>query len=59
MEGLKGLCECCKNQHCKKNEIIIIDNNEFVTIQCLQFKKDESKIKPPDKFIYIIRSDAI
>lgn len=59
MEGLNELCKCCKNQHCLKDNVIIIDNGECITIKCLQFEKDESKIEPPDRFLYVVRSDVL
>lgn len=58
MEGLKVLCRCCKKQHCEK-EIVIIDYGDCKIIKCLQFEKDESKITPPEKFPYVVRSEEI
>ena len=59
MEGLDFLCKCCKQKNCLKQQIIIKQENNCKTIKCLQFVKDESKIIPPQEFIYIVRSDEL
>ena len=38
------LCETCTKQNCKKN-IVVIQEDNLTTIQCLDYEKDESKIK--------------
>lgn len=57
MESLKELCKCCKFEQCLKNQIVIKEEKDCVTIKCLQFIKDEKKIVKPEEFIYIIKSD--
>lgn len=37
------LCDSCKKTLCEKNMIIVKENN-LVTIRCLNYEKDESKI---------------
>ena len=38
------LCETCTKRNCKKRVVVIQENN-LTTIQCLDYEKDESKIK--------------
>ena len=38
------LCETCTKQNCKKN-IVVIQENNLMTIKCLDYEKDERKIK--------------
>lgn len=38
------LCETCKNNNCSK-KIIIKQENNIITIKCLEYEKDENKIK--------------
>lgn len=38
------LCETCKNNNCSK-KIITKQENNVLTIKCLEYKKDENKIK--------------
>lgn len=37
------LCNTCKNTSCNKN-IEVIKEEDIVTIRCLEYEKDESKI---------------
>ena len=45
MEGLDYLCVCCKNQNCSKKQIIIENKDGCKMIKCLEFQKDNEKIK--------------
>lgn len=38
------LCETCTKQNCKKN-IVVIQEDDLVTIRCIDYEKDESKIQ--------------
>ena len=38
------LCETCTKRNCNK-EIVVIQENNLTTIKCLDYEKDESKIK--------------
>lgn len=38
------LCETCTKQNCKKN-IVVIQEDNLTTTKCLDYEKDESKIK--------------
>ena len=38
------LCETCTKQNCKKN-IVVIQEDNLTTTKCLEYEKDESKIK--------------
>ena len=38
------LCECCKSKECNKN-IVTIEYKDYKLIKCLDYVKDESKIK--------------
>lgn len=38
------LCETCTKQNCKKN-IIVIQEDNLITIKCLDYEKDETKIR--------------
>lgn len=38
------LCETCTKQKCKKN-IVVIQENNLITTKCLDYEKDENKIK--------------
>lgn len=58
MEGLEWLCACCKNEKCNK-KIIIENSGNCKNIKCLDFIRDEEKIKPLPKFEYVIRSDKL
>ena len=38
------LCETCTKRNCKKRVVVIQENN-LITTKCLDYEKDESKIK--------------
>ena len=38
------LCETCTKQNCKRRVVVIQENN-LMTIKCLDYEKDEDKIK--------------
>lgn len=38
------LCETCTKQNCKKRVVVIQENN-LITIKCLDYEKDETKIQ--------------
>ena len=38
------LCETCTKRNCKKRVVVIQENN-LMTIKCLDYEKDEDKIK--------------
>lgn len=38
------LCETCTRRNCKKN-IVVIKQDNLTTIQCLDYEKDENKIQ--------------
>lgn len=38
------LCETCTKQNCKKN-IVVIQEDNLTTTKCLDYEKDEDKIK--------------
>lgn len=38
------LCETCTKQNCKKRVVVIQENN-LTTIKCLDYEKDETKIR--------------
>ena len=38
------LCETCTKRNCKK-EIVVIQENNLTTIKCLDYEKDETKIQ--------------
>lgn len=38
------LCETCKNKQCKQ-QILTIEEDNIKTIKCLEYEKDNSKIK--------------
>lgn len=38
------LCETCTKQNCKKN-IVVIQEDNLITIKCLDYEKDETKIQ--------------
>lgn len=56
MDGLKWLCDCCICK-CEKEEIEIKEENGCKVIKCLNFQRDITKIKPPEPFAYVVRSD--
>lgn len=45
MDGLKELCKCCKLEGCEKPKIVTRKKGSCKIIKCLQFIKDEEKIK--------------
>lgn len=57
MQNLEWLCNCCKNNCCKKPKILVKKQGNCKIIKCLQFIRDDEKIKKPPKFKYKIRSD--
>lgn len=57
MEGLKYLCMCCQKNKCSQSRIEKSIKNNCKVLKCLDFEKNSSKIKIPEKFDYIIRSD--
>ena len=38
------LCETCTKRNCKKRVVVIQENN-LITIKCLDYEKDETKIQ--------------
>lgn len=38
------LCDTCKNTTCKR-KLITIQENNLLTIKCLEYEKDNSKIR--------------
>lgn len=38
------LCKTCKNKNCNKS-IVTIKESNMITIKCLDYQKDESKIE--------------
>lgn len=38
------LCETCTKRNCK-NRVVVIQENNLITTKCLDYEKDESKIK--------------
>ena len=38
------LCETCTKRNCK-NRVVVIQENNLITIKCLDYEKDENKIK--------------
>ena len=38
------LCETCTKRNCK-NRVVVIQENNLTTIQCLDYEKDETKIQ--------------
>lgn len=38
------LCETCTKQNCKKN-IVVIKQDNLITTKCLDYEKDETKIR--------------
>ena len=38
------LCETCTKQNCKKN-IVVIQEDNLTTTKCLDYEKDKNKIK--------------
>lgn len=38
------LCETCTKRNCKKRVVVIQENN-LITIKCLDYEKDETKIR--------------
>ena len=38
------LCETCTKRNCKK-EIVVIQENNLTTVKCLDYEKDETKIQ--------------
>ena len=38
------LCKTCKNKNCKKS-IVTIEEPNMLTIKCVEYEKDESKIE--------------
>ena len=38
------LCETCTKQNCKKN-IVVIQEDNLTTTKCLDYEKDETKIR--------------
>lgn len=38
------LCETCTKRNCNK-EIVVIQENNLMTIKCLDYEKDETKIR--------------
>ena len=38
------LCETCTKQNCKKN-IVVIKQDNLITTKCLDYERDETKIR--------------
>ena len=53
------LCETCTKRNCKK-EIVVIQENNLTTIKCLDYEKDIDKVrgykKPLEKTVKVNKS---
>ena len=53
------LCETCTKQNCKKN-IVVIQEDNLITIKCLDYEKDIDKVrgykKPLEKTVKVNKS---
>ena len=46
------ICQTCKAEVCKRN-IMVIYENKIKTIKCIDYIKDETKIKPTQKALCV------
>lgn len=52
------LCETCTKRNCKK-EIVVIQENNLTTIKCLDYEKDVDKIKGYKKTLLELKKEEL
>ena len=52
------LCETCTKRNCKK-EIVVIQENNLTTVKCLDHEKDVDKIKGYKKTLLELKKEEL